>query len=294
MSCSSFRQQWEPAGSQDHAAACPGCAEWVAGQRRAASAIVHLAARLDRVAAPADREAELRVAFRQARRPSIAAEPRLGLLSAPPVWRWAWAASLALALCAAGVFVLVHERPPESGSESARERPPAAAPSLPPARSSLPQVAASAGGARVRRSNPPRPAASAGREAAASDVAPRPEDRLREVESAVAARVAAAGHEPIQPAPTGAAPTAEPARTEPQKAAPESWARGDERGFRPLPGVEPADMESGQIVRVQLRPDVLDAAGLPPRPGIKGPVEAEVLVGPDGVARGIRLASPRR
>ena len=47
-----------------------------------------------------------------------------------------------------------------------------------------------------------------------------------------------------------------------------SGAPGRATGFRPLvPALEAASLESGQIVRVQLRPDVLDAAGLPPRAG---------------------------
>ena len=73
-------------------------------------------------------------------------------------------------------------------------------------------------------------------------------------------------------------------------------APADDDGFYPLqPDAGRASLESGQIVRVRLRPDVLDAAGLPPRAdGARGPVEAEVLIGPDGVARGIRLARPQR
>jgi hypothetical protein len=68
-----------------------------------------------------------------------------------------------------------------------------------------------------------------------------------------------------------------------------------DRGFYALvPGLEAASLESGQIVRVELRQDLLEAAGLPPRIMPHDPVEAEVLVGPDGVARGIRLAGPRR
>jgi hypothetical protein len=74
-----------------------------------------------------------------------------------------------------------------------------------------------------------------------------------------------------------------------------SGSDADDRRFYPLvPGAEPAALESGQIVRVQLRPDVLEAVGLPARGAAGEPVEAEVLVGPDGVARGIRLAGPRR
>jgi hypothetical protein len=60
---------------------------------------------------------------------------------------------------------------------------------------------------------------------------------------------------------------------------------------------EPSVIESGQIVRVQLSEDELRAAKLPTPLGSASPtgrIEAEVLVGPDGVARGIRRARPRQ
>ena len=89
---------------------------------------------------------------------------------------------------------------------------------------------------------------------------------------------------PLQPAQLAEAPASA------------TGATADADGFYPLlPDAPRATLESGQIVRVQLRPDVLDAAGLPRRAvPAQGPVEAEVLVGPDGVARGIRLARPVR
>jgi hypothetical protein len=71
----------------------------------------------------------------------------------------------------------------------------------------------------------------------------------------------------------------------------------DTRAFYPLrPEPDPSLVDSGQVVRVQLRGDVLRAAGLSlsPAPGSGDRIEAEVLVGPDGIARGIRLARPRR
>ena len=43
MSCSSFREGWEIGGPEGHAASCPRCAEWLAGQRRAAAALAQLA-----------------------------------------------------------------------------------------------------------------------------------------------------------------------------------------------------------------------------------------------------------
>jgi hypothetical protein len=69
----------------------------------------------------------------------------------------------------------------------------------------------------------------------------------------------------------------------------------DTRAFYPLrPEPDASLVDSGQVVRVQLRGDVLRAAGLSPAPGSGERIEAEVLVGPDGIARGIRLARPRR
>jgi hypothetical protein len=68
-----------------------------------------------------------------------------------------------------------------------------------------------------------------------------------------------------------------------------------EQSFYPLlPDREPSALESGQIVRVQVRPEVLSAAGLSSRTSGTAPVEAEVLMGPDGVALGIRLPRPKR
>ena len=82
MSCSAFRRSWEIGGAEDHAAACAACAEWVAGQRRAASALAHLAAALESAVVPADHEAVLRAAFRQAQQP--AAPPRTVALDLGP------------------------------------------------------------------------------------------------------------------------------------------------------------------------------------------------------------------
>jgi hypothetical protein len=69
----------------------------------------------------------------------------------------------------------------------------------------------------------------------------------------------------------------------------------DPRAFYPLVAEpDPSLVDSGQVVRVQLRGDAIRAAGLPTVPGLGERVEAEVLFGPDGVARGIRMARPRR
>ncbi len=90
---------------------------------------------------------------------------------------------------------------------------------------------------------------------------------------------------PVSPAGASQAPVAAPLQD----------AYADDHAFYPLVAdPESGPLESGQIVRVQLRSDVLDAAGLAPRGVGSELVEAEVLVGPDGVARGIRLARPRR
>jgi hypothetical protein len=107
-------------------------------------------------------------------------------------------------------------------------------------------------------------------------------------EEAVAASAPSPAHDSSDPAPEVAV-----AETDATESGLPRAAR--EQSFYPLlPDREPSAIESGQIVRVQLRPDVLSAAGLASRAPGSGPVEAEVLMGPDGVALGIRLARPKR
>ena len=255
MSCSSFRAGWEIGGPEQHAASCPGCAEWVAGQRRSVTVLVHLAAELDGRVVPADREAELRVAFRQAKQ--RAAEPR-GRRRAS-VWT-------AVAACLVGVLGLALRRLPSPQVRQAVRQAGAAAPvaaALAPLPQSSPRVARPAS----RRSPAPAPTPSLSPATVAA--------------AAVSREISAANDEAV------------PLRA--SLPTPAAQAAAAEDAFYPLlPDSEPAALESGQIVRVQLRPDVLDAAGVPSRSGGQVSVEAEVLVGPDGVARGISLARPRR
>jgi hypothetical protein len=283
-SCAAFRRGWEIGGSEEHAAACAACADWVAGQRRAMSALAHLAGDLDSSVIPGEHEAALRRAFRQAREPAAGSH----------AWRWAW--GLVTASACALLIVVVLFRPAvreQAAPRVATARPKAPLPVAEARAADTPGLAAPSSAARVRRverrdvrdaTTPPEPT-------------PQPKDLTSPAAATSPVELAAV---PVLPLP--AASAAEPDETGPAIAeapvvagAPTQRASVDDQGFSPLPGSETTDMDSGQIVRVQLRADVLDAAGLPPRPGTnKGPVEAEVLVGPDGVARGIRVARPRR
>ncbi len=270
MSCSAFRKGWEIDGPEGHAASCATCAEWVAGQRRAAAALAHLAAGLDDTVVSDDREPALRTAFRLARRTP----------SEPPGRRWLWTLAATAACFLVAVIVVPRGRP-------------GAAPVV--------QVAAGTGRAKA-------PAPAARKQSPRSTAAARPSARPQAPPTHHDAppREAPAAAPEGEPAPVHAITTAaeplpvepveEPGRATPATLADASAERApgsDDRDFHALvPGLEAAALESGQILRVQLRSDMLEAAGLPPRGGLRDPVEAEVLVGPDGVARGIRLAGP--
>ena len=283
MSCSHFRERWAIGGSEDHADACASCAGWLAGQRRAASALAHLAASLDEGVVPGSRELELRAAFRLGRHPVEASHP----------WRWTWV----LATAAAGLLVAfvvfprtrpaVHE--PSAAPAITAQRAEPVASVAPATRPGAAGVSANARIARNRKPGPVPPAI-APREPQPTSAAPSAPD------AALQAEVTVVPLEVASPAVADAESRVTAAVADAGAPAPSAVRRAAaEDEFHPLvPGAETAEMESGQIVRVQLRPDVLDAAGLPPPAGAKGPVEAEVLVGPDGVARGIRLARPRR
>jgi hypothetical protein len=251
MSCSRFRRRWEPGGPEDHATTCAACAEWLAGQRRAAAALAHLAARLDDATRPAERAAELRFVL-------VAA---------------------AACLVAAVGFALRRTAPSASARATTSTLAPASAPvqvataSAPPATAAAPSLTGSVGAGPARPSSPSaRATAVVPTSTAAVPDDPAASPPLSSFDQAVQ----------LHPARPAEAPVSVPA------------APDDADGFYPLlPDAPRATLESGQIVRVQLRPDVLDAAGLPRRAmPAQGPVEAEVLVGPDGVARGIRLAKP--
>jgi hypothetical protein len=270
MSCSRFRRRWEPGGPEDHATTCAACAEWLAGQRRAAAALAHLAARLDDATRPAERAAELRSAFRQARHP--VAEPRQRTRAFVLV-------AAAACLVAAVGFALRRTAPSASARATTSTLAPASAPvqvataSAPPATAAAPSLTGSVGAGPARPSSPSaRATAVVPTSTAAVPDDPAASPPLSSFDQAVQ----------LHPARPAEAPVSVPA------------APDDADGFYPLlPDAPRATLESGQIVRVQLRPDVLDAAGLPRRAmPAQGPVEAEVLVGPDGVARGIRLAKP--
>jgi hypothetical protein len=271
VSCAAFRASWRSCGSAPHERSCPACAEWAAGQRRASSSLARLAAFLDQQQ-PADRERALRAAFRS--RQSGAQPAR--------EWRWAWVAAAA-GLTAAAVVLMVAARGPARSAavRVAASVPPALAKEEPPAQSK-PQARHSARRAQPRartaESSPvplPVPPAAAAEIAAAALAAA---EAVLEVQS-----TAQGGRSPVE---LGPVPGDEPQAQS---------ASADDRRFRPLlPSQAPVHPEDGQIVRVQLRVDVLDAAGVAHGDSAAGPLEAEVLVGRDGVARGVRLARPRR
>jgi hypothetical protein len=261
MSCNAFRREWEPGGSDAHAASCPVCGEWLAAQRDLASGLSRLAAQLVTAQAPSH-EAELRAAFRGSHRNA----------SRRPLGRFVgWAAAAGFV----GLVVLVMRWPHPSAVGKRTQAVTPAPAIVPPAAKPRP----SSEPTRVVRHPGPRTAPGG-----PSVAAPPPlEDPGAE---AVAASAPLPAHDRSDPAPevevaeTDATESARPAR---------------EQSFYPLlPDREPSAIESGQIVRVQLRPDVLSAAGLASRAPGSGPVEAEVLMGPDGVALGIRLARPKR
>jgi hypothetical protein len=259
MKCSTFRKAWEPGLSDPHALACGACGEWVATQRDLRSSLARLAARVGAAEAPG-REAELRAAFR-ASHGTVSPRPQLG-------WFLGWAAAASFA---AFVALVVSVSSPSLPRQQAHARPvspaPAASPSAKPRSTSEPAKQA---GRATTRSAPATPEESGSVPQAPAAPAAAPE--------AVAPRV----HEP---------PEVEVA----DAASVEDGPSRSEQSFYPLvPGRETSAIESGQIVRVQLRPDVLSAAGLPSRTLGSSPVEAEVLMGPDGVAVGIRLPRPKR
>jgi hypothetical protein len=248
------------------------CAEWLAGQRRAASALAHLAARLDDATRPAEREPELRAAFRQARRPAAGPRQR--------TWAFVFVAAAACLVAAVG-FASRRTAPSSSSGATTSTLAPASAPvhvaaaSAPTATAAAPSRTRSVRGGQARASSPSaRAVAVVSTHPATAPDDPKESPQLSSFDESA----------PLHPAQLAEAPASA------------TGATADADGFYPLlPDASRAPLESGQIVRVQLRPDVLDAAGLPRRAvPAQGPVEAEVLVGPDGVARGIRLARPGR
>lgn len=279
MSCSAFRAGWRCGGSAPHERSCPACAEWAAGQRQVSSSLARLAAFLDEQE-PGDHERALRAAFRSR------------LPAAPPAreWRWAWAAAAGLAAIALALGVVVRgpagaapvrvaaavPPAPAKAQPAAPARPAAGAARTPPARPATRPSPQRARLVEPARSVPVPPAAAAEIAAAALAAA----EAVLEVQS-----TADVGRSSAEPGPGPAPSDASQARS----------AFVDDRSFRPLlPSQAPVHAADGQIVRVQLRVDVLDAAGMAHGDPAAGSVEAEVLVGRDGVARGVRLARPRR
>lgn len=259
MSCATFRERWDDTGAADaHADACVSCRGWVARQRRTRAALSQLAQTLDASSLPPRIEQDLRRAFREAH--ALRARP----VVAPFVsGRRAWAL-LGAAACAAIATALV--RVPA--------RSPRAAFPVADARRSEPRPAAPLPGAAPS----PRPRNHQARPA----VEPSAPGKSRSSDAAPAILAPASDRGEVVASSSTPVTGVEPEEAEP-------------RAFYPLVAEpDPSLVDSGQVVRVQLREDALRAAGLPTGPGLSERLEAEVLFGPDGVARGIRIARPRR
>lgn len=276
MSCATFRERWDDTGAADaHADACVSCRGWVARQRRARAALSQFAQTLDASSVPPRIEQDLRRAFREAH--ALRARPVVAVFVPG---RWAWAL-LGAAACAAIATALV--RVPA--------RSPRAAFVVADARRSEPRpVAPLPGVVRSPWPRPPqaRPAVVEGPDGgirqhlvvASSESSAPGTSRSRHAVSATLAQAS----DKSEVVASSAAPVT---GVEPEEAEP--------RAFYPLVAEPvPSLVDSGQVVRVQLREDAIRAAGLPTGPGLGERVEAEVLFGPDGVARGIRIARPRR
>jgi hypothetical protein len=285
VSCAAFRERPDRGGAADaHAHTCPSCRGWLGRQRRAQVALARLAGTFEGEGAPPRVEAALRRAFRERFEPAAAEVAVFGAV--PRLRRLSWAfASVTACLVVAIALVLVRKGPAGATRPVAFARPApatrvAAANEAPRAlatlgaRRALRAEAASA--PRVPPSRPKRRAPSAPPEPPGATFSPA--DELRAATSSIADS-AGPGRE------ADASASASTAAAGP----------GDTRAFYPLrPEADASRVDSGQVVRVQLRGDVLRAAGLSPALGSGERIEAEVLVGPDGIARGIRLARPSR
>jgi hypothetical protein len=318
VSCAAFRERRDRGAAADaHGDTCPSCREWLERQRRAQAALARLAGTLDGAGAPPRVEEELRRAFRERFEPAAALAP----VAAPApaaVWtfrpqRLTWAiAAVAACLVVAIAVVLVRKGPAGATRSVANARPAPTTGVVAPSEAagalatlgakpaSRPEAAASSAAAAPRvppsRSKRRPPSATPAALAATEDAAPPP-GAVTPVEPARVAASAPVG--PLRAATASVADTAGPAREADASVSASATAATpdspDTRAFYPLrPEPDPSLVDSGQVVRVQLRDDVLRAAGLSPEPGSGERVEAEVLVGPDGIARGIRLARPRR
>jgi hypothetical protein len=281
VSCAAFRERLDRGGAADaHGHICSSCSAWLGRQRRAQAALARLAGTLDGAGAPPRVEAALRRAFRERFEPAPADEVAV-FATAPRPFPWAVAA-VAACLVVAIALVLVRKGPAGATRAVADARPALAT------RAVAPKDAAGAPATLGAK-----PASRA--EAAA---APRVPPLRPKPPSAPPAPLAATFPPADEPraATSPIADSAGPAReADASASATPAAAAPDTRAFYPLrPEPDASLVDSGQVIRVQLRGDVLRAAGLSPAPGSGERIEAEVLVGPDGIARGIRLARPRR
>ena len=288
VSCATFRERCDRDGAADaHGDACPSCRGWLERQRRAQAALARLAGTLDGAGAPPRVEAgaaprfpgEVRAgggragALRPRRRGRGACVgdrrgggvPGGGDRGRPRSQGPAGATrSVADARPAPATRVVAPSEAPVLSRPSARnprrgpKRPPRAAAAEAASRARTSATLAASERIGDGTSSPVEPAAVAD----LAQRAPRRAHAWPRRRAGDRRRPGRSGHARLLPAPAGARPVARRLRAGRSRAA----ARGRDAGRRPAR----------------------------PGPGSGERVEAEVLVGPDGVARGIRLARPRR
>lgn len=282
MSCAAFRERPLRDGAADaHGHTCPSCRGWLGRQRRAQAALARLAGTLDGTGAPPRVESALRRAFRERFEPAPAAEVAV-FAPAPRPRRLSWAVAAVTACLVVAIALVIVRKGPAGVTRSVADARPAPATRVAPneATGDLATLGAK-----------PAPRA----EAAAAPRVPPSRPKRRPPSAPTAATFAPA--EELRAATSRVADSAGPAREADASASatPAAADTPDTRAFYPLRAEPDASLvDSGQVIRVQLRGDALRAAGLSPAPGSGERIEAEVLVGPDGIARGIRLARPRR
>ena len=285
MSCAAFRERLDRGGAADpHGHTCPSCRGWLGRQRRAQVALARLAGTFDGEGAPPRVEAALRRSFRERFERAPVAEVAVFAAARRPR-RLSWAVAAAAACLVVAIALVLVRKGPASATRSVADARPA-----PATRVVAPKEAA---GALATLGAKPASRAEA---AAAPRVPPsRPKRRPSSVPSAPPAATFSPADE-LRAATSSIADSAGPAREADASASATTAAEPpDTRAFYPLrPETDASLVDSGQVVRVQLRGDALRAAGLSLAPGSGERIEAEVLVGPDGIARGIRLARPRR
>lgn len=269
-----YYEQASAEASACHVAACPRCAERVAAEARVTQALRALADADRHREAPAHVEVMARAVWRGA---AVAhASARMAPTPATSAIAW-WrpaAAAAVIAIAVTGVGVSMWSRPTGRQSPGQREGEAASSASIESSAASAPRVPAASTSAAnatgvVEGEPPPRPLGVTARESTRTPLASRGVRRT-----------------------TGAASasrTANAASTPASTASAASRARAESLAFVPLPYAEPLrPTEVRQIVRVAVPQTTLLMAGLTASTPAES-VVADVLVGEDGIARGIRI-----